>query len=254
MTAIAAAAGIAVVVILIAIASCVIVVTEYERAVVFHLGRVKPNASGPGIVFRIPAVDRVQKVNLRVEVVDIPPQAVISKDNVTLQVDAVVYFQVVDPVRAVIGVDSFRFASQRVAMTSLRSIIGRFELDDLLAHRDEVNNELRAQISTSTEAWGVEVRQVEVRDITLPAELLRAMARQAEAERERRAKVIAATGELEASKELSEAAARLTESPGALQLRTLQTLAEVATERNSTLIFPIPIELLDVFRRDAGRR
>ena len=250
----AGAVAILVVVLLVVLGSCVIVVTEYERAVLFRFGRVKSNASGPGIVFRIPAVDRVQKVNLRVEVVDIPPQAVISKDNVTLQVDAVVYFQVIDPVRAVIGVDSFRFASQRVAMTSLRSIIGRFELDDLLAHRDEVNNELRAQISTSTEAWGVEVRQVEVRDITLPPELLRAMARQAEAERERRAKVIAATGELEASKELSEAAFRLTESPGALQLRTLQTLAEVATERNSTLIFPIPIELLDVFRREAKGR
>ena len=249
-----AAIAIVVVALLIVFSSCVIVVTEYERAVLFRFGRVKSNASGPGIVFRIPAVDRVQKVNLRVEVVDIPPQAVISKDNVTLQVDAVVYFQVVDPVRAVIGVDSFRFASQRVAMTSLRSIIGRFELDDLLAHRDEVNNELRAQISTSTEAWGVEVRQVEVRDITLPAELLRAMARQAEAERERRAKVIAATGELEASKELSEAATQLTESPGALQLRTLQTLAEVATERNSTLIFPIPIELLDVFRKESRPR
>lgn len=246
--------AILVVVLLIVLGSCIIVVTEYERAVLFRFGRVKQNASGPGVVFRVPMVDRVQKVNLRVEVVDIPPQAVISKDNVTLQVDAVVYFQVVDPVRAVIGVDSFRFASQRVAMTSLRSIIGRFELDDLLAHRDEVNNELRAQISTSTEAWGVEVRQVEVRDITLPAELLRAMARQAEAERERRAKVIAATGELEASKELSEAATQLTESPGALQLRTLQTLAEVATERNSTLIFPIPIELLDVFRKDSGGR
>jgi regulator of protease activity HflC (stomatin/prohibitin superfamily) len=249
-----AAVGIVIVVLLVVLASCVIVVTEYERAVLFRFGRVRPDASGPGIVFRMPMVDRVQKVNLRVEVVDIPPQAVISKDNVTLQVDAVVYFQVVDPVRAVVGVDSFRFASQRVAMTSLRSIIGRFELDDLLAHRDEVNNELRAQISTSTEAWGVEVRQVEVRDITLPAELLRAMARQAEAERERRAKVIAATGELEASKELSEAATQLTESPGALQLRTLQTLAEVATERNSTLIFPIPIELLDVFRKDAQGR
>jgi regulator of protease activity HflC (stomatin/prohibitin superfamily) len=249
-------AGLAILVValLIVLGSCIIVVTEYERAVLFRFGRVKQNASGPGVVFRVPMVDRVQKVNLRVEVVDIPPQAVISKDNVTLQVDAVVYFQVVDPVRAVIGVDSFRFASQRVAMTSLRSIIGRFELDDLLAHRDEVNNELRAQISTSTEAWGVEVRQVEVRDITLPAELLRAMARQAEAERERRAKVIAATGELEASKELSEAATQLTESPGALQLRTLQTLAEVATERNSTLIFPIPIELLDVFRKDSGGR
>jgi regulator of protease activity HflC (stomatin/prohibitin superfamily) len=173
---------------------------------------------------------------------------VITSDNVTISVDAVVYFQVVDPIRAVLGVDNFRFASQRVAMTSLRSIIGRFELDDLLAHRETVNDELREKIALSTGAWGVEVKQVEIRDITLPPELLRAMARQAEAERERRAKVIAATGELEASVELAEAAQRLTGSPGALQLRTLQTLAEVATERNSTLIFPIPIELLSMFR------
>ena len=151
---------------------------------------------------------------MRVEVVDIPPQAVITKDNVTIQVDAVVYFQVVDPVQAVLGVDNFRFASQRIAMTSLRSIIGRHELDNLLAHREDVNNELRTVIAASTGHWGVEVRQVELRDITLPPELLRAMARQAEAERERRAKVIAATGELEASKELSEAAAKLYESPG----------------------------------------
>jgi regulator of protease activity HflC (stomatin/prohibitin superfamily) len=155
-------------------------------------------------------------------------------------------------VKAILGVDNFRFASQRVAMTSLRSIIGRFELDDLLAHRETVNEELRDKIAQSTSAWGVEVKQVEIRDITLPPELLRAMARQAEAERERRAKVIAATGELEASQELSEAAQRLSESPGALQLRTLQTLAEVATEKNSTLIFPIPIELLSLFRGTDG--
>jgi regulator of protease activity HflC (stomatin/prohibitin superfamily) len=193
-------------------------------------------------------VDRVVKVNLRVEVIDIPPQSVITADNVTIQVDAVAYFQVIDPIKAIIGVDSFRFASQRVAMTSLRSIIGRHHLDDLLAHREQVNDELRATIASSTSGWGVEVRQVQVRDITLPQELLRAMARQAEAERERRAKVIAATGELEASKELSEAADRLHESPGALQLRTLQTLAEVATERNSTLVFPIPVEMLAAFR------
>jgi regulator of protease activity HflC (stomatin/prohibitin superfamily) len=224
------------------------VVNEYERSVVFRFGRVRQKTKGPGLIFRIPAVDRLVKVNLRVEVVDIPPQAVITKDNVTIQVDAVCYFQVVQPVQAIIGVDNFRFASQRVAMTSLRSIIGRFELDDLLAHREEVNSELRAQISGSTESWGVEVRQVEVRDITLPPELLRAMARQAEAERERRAKVIAATGELEASVELSQAAEKLAESPGALQLRTLQTLAEVATENSSTLIFPIPIEMLESLR------
>ena len=240
-----------VVVVLVLLKSILIVVPEYERGVFFRLGRILQGAKGPGIIVRIPGVDRVVKVNLRVEVVDIPPQAVITKDNVTIQVDAVVYFQVVDPVRAIVGVDNFRFASQRVAMTSLRSIIGRFELDDLLAHRDQLNAELRQVIDASVEVWGVAVRQVEVRDIQLPPELLRAMARQAEAERERRAKVIAATGELEASKELAEAAERLTESPGALQLRTLQTLAEVATEKNSTLIFPIPIELLQVFAKDS---
>jgi regulator of protease activity HflC (stomatin/prohibitin superfamily) len=228
------------------------VVTEYERAVVFRLGHIRESAKGPGVITKIPFVDRLVKVTLRVEVVDIPPQAVITADNVTVQVDAVVYFQVVDPVRAIIGVENFRFASQRVAQTALRSIIGRHELDDILAHRDDVNNELRAAIGTSTHNWGVEVRKVEIKDIVLSPELLRAMARQAEAERERRAKVISATGELEASKELSEAAATLYESPGALQLRSLQTLAEIATEHNSTLIFPIPIELLAGFRAMTG--
>ena len=233
--------------IVIFLSSAIKVVTEYERSVFFRLGHVRPEAKGPGVIFRFPIVDRLVKVTLRVEVVDIPPQAVITKDNVTIQVDAVVYFQVVDPVQAVLGVDNFRFASQRIAMTSLRSIIGRHELDNLLAHREDVNNELRTVIAASTQHWGVEVRQVELRDITLPPELLRAMARQAEAERERRAKVIAATGELEASQELSEAAAKLYESPGALQLRALQTLAEVASEHNSTLVFPVPIELLTGF-------
>jgi regulator of protease activity HflC (stomatin/prohibitin superfamily) len=238
---------VALVLIIILLSSSIRVVTEYERSVFFRLGHVRPEAKGPGVIFRIPIVDRLVKVTLRVEVVDIPPQAVITKDNVTIQVDAVVYFQVVDPVQAVLGVDNFRFASQRIAMTSLRSIIGRHELDNLLAHREDVNNELRTVIGASTHHWGVEVRQVELRDITLPPELLRAMARQAEAERERRAKVIAATGELEASQELSEAAAKLYESPGALQLRALQTLAEVASEHNSTLVFPVPIELLTGF-------
>jgi regulator of protease activity HflC (stomatin/prohibitin superfamily) len=241
-----------VVVLFILVRSILIIVTEYERGVFFRFGKVLQGPRGPGIVFRMPGVDRVVKVNLRVEVVDIPPQAVITQDNVTIQVDAVVYFQVVDPVKAIIGVDNFRFASQRIAMTSLRSIIGRHELDDLLAHRDNINDELRETIGRSTSHWGVEVRQVEVRDITLPPELLRAMARQAEAERERRAKVIAATAELQASEELAEAARRLSESPGALQLRTLQTLAEVATEKNSTLIFPIPIEIFDALRGRAS--
>ncbi len=226
-----------------------VVVKEYERAVMFRFGRVLGEPKGPGIVARLPGIDRVTKVNLRVEVIDIPPQGVITQDNVTIQVDAVVYFQVVEPTRAVLGVDDFRFASQRVAMTSLRSIIGRYELDSLLAHREDVNAELRSTIARNTTEWGVEVRQVEVRDIILPPELLRAMARQAEAERERRAKVIAATGELQASAELGEAADRLSASPGALQLRTLQTLTEVASENNSTLVFPIPFELLEVLRR-----
>jgi regulator of protease activity HflC (stomatin/prohibitin superfamily) len=229
-----------------------VIVPEYQRVVFFRFGRVISEPRGPGLIFKTPIIDKVVKVNLRVEVVDIPSQSVITKDNVTIQVDAVVYFQVVEPIRAVIGVDNFRFASQRIAMTSLRSIIGRYELDSLLAHREDVNGELRATIARHTTEWGVDVRQVEIRDVTLPGELLRAMARQAEAERERRAKVIAASGELQASQELSEAADRLMASPGALQLRTLQTLAEVATERNSTLIFPIPVELLSMFQRDSG--
>ena len=237
---------------LIFLRTVLIIVPEYQRAVLFRWGRVLGRPRGPGLVVRIPFVDRVTKVNLRVEVVDIPPQGVITQDNVTIQVDAVCYFQVVEPVRAIIGVDNFRFASQRIAMTSLRSIIGRYELDSLLAHREDVNGELRAVIAKSTTEWGVEVRQVEVRDITLPPELLRAMARQAEAERERRAKVIAATGELQASSELAEAADKLTGSPGALQLRTLQTLAEIATERSSTIVFPIPVELVDLIKRAAA--
>lgn len=237
-------AGVLFVILFVVLPTILIIVTEYERAVFFRLGHIREGAKGPGIVVRFPLIDRVVKVSLRVEVVDIPAQAAITADNVTVQVDAVVYFQVIDPVQAILGVDSFKFASQRVAMTSLRSIIGRFELDDLLAHREVVNDELRDKIAVSTGAWGVEVKQVEIRDITLPPELLRAMARQAEAERERRAKVIAATGELEASRELAEAATKLATAPGALQLRTLQTLAEVATEKNSTLIFPIPVELL----------
>ncbi len=252
MTTLAVAGAVAAFVLFVVLPSILIIVTEYERAVFFRLGHIREGPKGPGIVVRLPMIDRVVKVSLRVEVVDIPPQAAITADNVTIQVDAVVYFQVLDPVQAVLGVDSFRFASQRVAMTSLRSIIGRFELDDLLAHRETVNEELRDKIAVSTGAWGVEVKQVEIRDITLPPELLRAMARQAEAERERRAKVIAATGELEASQELSEAANMLASAPGALQLRTLQTLAEVATEKNSTLIFPIPVELLTAIRRIGG--
>jgi len=244
-----------VVVVLVLLKSILIVVPEYERGVFFRLGRILQGAKGPGIIVRIPGVDRVVKVNLRVEVVDIPPQAVITKDNVTIQVDAVVYFQVVDPVRAIVGVDNFRFASQRVAMTSLRSIIGRFELDDLLAHRDQLNAELRQVIDASVEVWGVAVRQVEVRDIQLPPELLRAMARQAEAEREKRAKIINAEGESLAAAALGEASDTMMAHPLALQLRNLQSLVEIGVDKNTTVVFPAPLmstieELVDFLTRE----
>ena len=225
-------------------ASSVKVIPEYERAVFFRFGRVVPKPRGPGIIIKLPVMHRLQRVTLRVEVVDIPPQSVITADNVTVQVDAVVYFQVMDPVKAVIAVDNFRFACQRIAMTSLRSIIGRHELDQLLAHRDDINNELRAQIALSTHHWGVEVRQVEIKDIVLPPELISAMARQAEAERVRRAKVISASGEQESSVGLARAAAKLAESPGALHLRTLHALTEIANENRATIIVPLPVELL----------
>jgi regulator of protease activity HflC (stomatin/prohibitin superfamily) len=232
----------------------VIVVPEYERAVLFRFGRVYEQARGPGIVLHMPLVTRFVRVSLRIEVVDIPAQGVITQDNVTIAVDAVVYFQVVDAVKAIVGVDNFQFASQRIAMTSLRSIIGRYELDSILAQRETINMELRSVMEASTAAWGVEVRQVEVRDIILPPELLRVMSRQAEAERERRAKVIAATGELQASTELSQAADKMHESPGAMQLRTLQTLAEIAGTNNPTIVFPIPTELDSLYRRITGTK
>ena len=213
-------------------------VTEYQRAVFFRFGRIRAQAKGPGLIFRIPGVDRVVKVNLRVEVVDIPPQSAITADNVTLQVDAVVYFRVDRPGQGHRRGGQLPPRQPAYRHDSLRSIIGRHELDNLLAHRDDINNELKAQIALSTQGFGVEVHEVQIRDITLPAELMRAMARQAEAERERRAKVIAATGELEASRELSEAATMLASAPGSMQLRSLQTLAEVATRAQLDVDLP----------------
>jgi regulator of protease activity HflC (stomatin/prohibitin superfamily) len=240
--------------VLAALRAVVIVVPEYERAVLFRFGRVMDGARGPGIVPHVPLKTRFTRVSLRIDVVDIPAQGVITQDNVTIAVDAVVYFQVIDPVKAIVGVDNFQFASQRIAMTSLRSIIGRYELDSLLAQREAINTALRVVMAASTIEWGVEVRQVEVRDIILPPELLRVMSRQAEAERERRAKVIAATGELQASTELAEAADKLTASPGALQLRSLQTLAEIAGSNNPTIVFPVPVELDALYRRITGKQ
>jgi regulator of protease activity HflC (stomatin/prohibitin superfamily) len=234
-------------IIVIFLATSIKIVQEYERGVIFRLGRCI-GAKGPGIFFVIPVIDKIQKVNLQIVAVPVQPQQVITKDNVTVAVDAVAYFQVVDPAASVVRIRDWYMSSQLVAQTTLRSIVGRHELDQLLSERDRIDAELQVALDAQTEPWGVKVHRVEIRDVGLPEQMQRAMARQAEAERERRAKVIAATGELEASKELAEAAEKLAASTGALQLRTLQTLAEVATERNSTLVFPIPIELLDAIR------
>jgi len=192
------------------------------------------------------------KVNLQTQAVPVASQQVITKDNVTVSVDAVAYFRVRDPVASVIKIQNWYNAAQLVAQTSLRSIIGRHELDQLLGERDRINLELKAALDEQTEAWGVEVQLVEIRDVGLPEQMQRAMARQAEAERERRAKIIAAEGELQASEKLGDAAATMARSPGAMQLRTLQTMAEISAERNSTIIFPIPVEILDMFRRSGG--
>ncbi len=227
------------------------VVQEYERAVIFYLGRCQ-GAKGPGIFFVPPFITRMVKVNLQTQAVPVASQQVITKDNVTVGVDAVAYFRVKDPVASVIRIQNWYNASQLIAQTSLRSIIGRHELDQLLGERDRINAELKEALDEQTEAWGVEVEMVEIRDVTLPEQMQRAMARQAEAERERRAKIIAADGELQASEKLGEAANTMAQNPGAMQLRTLQTMAEISAERNSTIIFPIPVELLDVFRTMSG--
>ena len=225
------------------------VLREYERAVVFRLGRLK-GAKGPGLIFLVPlGIDRMVKVPLRIVALDIPPQDVITRDNVSVKVNAVLYFRVSDPVRAVMEIEDYLFATSQLAQTTLRSVIGQAELDQLLAERERFNDLLRKIIDEGTNAWGIEVTAVEVKDIDLPQEMKRAMARQAEAERERRAKVIAAEGELQASEKLAEAAAVIGRQPAALQLRFLQTVGEIATENNSTMILPVPIDLFAPYVR-----
>ena len=231
--------------------SSIRVVQEYERGVLFVFGRCR-GAKGPGMFFVPPFISRIVKVNLQTQAVPVASQQVITKDNVTVGVDAVAYFRVQDPVASVVKIQNWFNASQLVAQTSLRSIIGRHELDQLLGERDRINQELKIALDEQTESWGVKVEMVEIRDVTLPESMQRAMARQAEAERERRAKIIAADGELQASEKLGEAAMTMARSPGAMQLRTLQTMAEISAERNSTIIFPIPVELIDVLRAIGG--
>jgi regulator of protease activity HflC (stomatin/prohibitin superfamily) len=232
--------------------SAIRIVDEYERGVIFRLGRVM-GAKGPGLFFIVPVIDKMVKVNLQTVTMDIPPQDVITKDNVTIRVNAVTYFNVTDPVNAVINIQNYLYGTSQVAQTTLRSILGQVELDEILVNRDEINNRLQAIIDELTNPWGVKVTLVEVKDVELPEAMRRAMARQAEAERDRRAKVIHAEGEFEAAKRLSEAAEVMATESGAMQLRLLQTLADVTAEKNSTLIFPVPIELLK-FAEDVTSR
>lgn len=232
---------------LLAIASAAIkIVQEYERGVIFRLGRLV-GTRGPGLFFIIPFVDRMVKVDLRVVTLDVPAQEVITKDNVTVKVDAVAYFRVVDPSAAIVQVENYRQATWRIAQTTLRSVLGQSELDELLTHREQINHRLQQIIDEHTEPWGVKVSIVEVKDVELPDTLKRAMARQAEAEREKRGKIIHAEGELQASHALAEAANIIAREPAALQLRYLETLVEIAAEKNSTILFPLPIELFKIF-------
>jgi uncharacterized membrane protein YqiK len=228
------------------------IVQEYERGVIFRLGRLV-GARGPGLFFILPFVERMVKVDLRVVTMDVPRQDVITRDNVTVKVDAVVYFRVLDPEFAVVKVTDYIRATSLVAQTTLRSVLGQSDLDELLSKRDELNQRLQMIIDEATEPWGVKVTIVEVRDVGLPSEMIRAMARQAEAERERRAKVIHAEGEFEASKRLAEAGQVMSDTPTTLQLRYLQTLTEISSEKNSTVIFPIPVDLVTMFLEGRGR-
>jgi len=241
---------IAVVLILYILGSAIRVLREYERGVIFRLGRILDNgAKGPGLILLIPIIDKMVKVSLRVVVMDVPPQDVITKDNVSIKVNAVIYFKVIDSQKAVIEIENYLVGTSQISQTTLRSVLGQSELDELLSQREKINIRLQQIIDQQTEPWGVKVSHVEVKQIDLPQEMQRAMAKQAEAERERRAKVIAAEGEFQASQRLSDAAKILSEQPSALTLRYLQTLREIATENNSTTIFPVPIDILKPFMK-----
>jgi regulator of protease activity HflC (stomatin/prohibitin superfamily) len=235
-----------VILVILFLVSAIKILKEYERGVVFRLGRYV-SSKGPGLIILIPFLDKMVRISLRTIAMDIEPQDVITKDNVSIKVNAVLYFRVVYPEKSVIDVENYLFATNQIAQTTLRSILGQSDLDEILAERDQINQKLQQIIDDHTEPWGIKVSSVEVKQIDLPLEMQRAMARQAEAERERRAKVINADGEFQAAKKLADAAAQIQEYPVALQLRYLQTLADVATENNSTTIFPVPIDLLTPF-------
>ena len=228
------------------IASAIRILLEYERGVVFRLGRFS-GVKGPGLKFIIPIIDQLKKINMRTVAMDVPPQDIITRDNVSVKVNAVLYFRVVQPEKALIEVDNYLYATSQLAQTSLRSVLGQVDLDDLLAQRDKINHNLQEILDRQTDPWGVKVSNVEIKHVDLPVEMQRAMARQAEAERERRAKVIHAMGEFEASKNLASAAEQISSQSGALQLRFLQTMTEISSEKNSTILFPMPLDLLKPF-------
>ena len=224
------------------------IITEYDRMVVFILGRLW-KVSGPGPIIVVPGIMSAQRVSLRTHVMDVPPQDIITRDNISMKVNAVVYYRVMDPEKAVIQVENYMYATSLIAQTTLRSVLGKLEMEALLSQREKINSELQQILDSHTEPWGVKVSMVEVKNVDLPPEMLRAMAKQAEAERERRAKVIHAEGELQASEKLSQAAKVLSENPASLQLRYLQTLAEIAVDKNSTTIFPVPIDMISLFMK-----
>jgi len=232
---------------IIVVISAIRILPEYERGVVFRLGRLRPFDYGPGLFLLIPIVDRMARISLRTVVHDVPPQDVITQDNVSLKVNAVVYFRVMNPRSAVVEVENYHYATSQLAQTTLRSVLGQVELDELLSERDKINHQLQEILDKQTDPWGIKIASVEVKHVDLPPEMQRAMAKQAEAEREKRAKIIHAAGEQAAAEKLAQAAAELARSPTSMQLRYLQTLTEIASERNSTLIFPLPVELLSSF-------
>ena len=231
--------------------SSIKILNEYERAVVFRLGKLLDQPKGPGIVFVFAPIDRMARVSLRTIVMDVPPQDVITRDNVSVKVNAVVYFRVMDPRKAIVEVESYHYATSQLAQTTLRSVLGQVEMDDLLSERERLNAQLQQILDQNTDPWGVKVSSVEVKHVDLPPDMQRAMAKQAEAEREKRAKIIHAAGELEASEKLASAAQAMAVEPMTITLRYLQTLTEIASEKNSTIIFPLPIELLNLLKPKA---
>ncbi len=228
--------------------SSIQILAEYERGVIFRLGKLLPQPKGPGVILVLRPIDRIVRLSLRTIVLDVPPQDIITRDNVSVKVNAVVYFRVIDPRRAVVEVENYHYATSQLAQTTLRSVLGQAEMDDLLAERDRLNQQLQTILDHQTDPWGIKVSAVEVKHVDLPQDMQRAMAKQAEAEREKRAKIIHAEGELIASEKLAQAAAIIDREPSAITLRYLQTLTEIASEQNSTIVFPLPMELLRMMR------